>query len=120
MSFSASPTWFTKAVVSASSSEKASAKSTAGMLRAMASSIPVGVQFPEQAHHLNVNPDEGHQDAEGGVPFHVLWRTISASRFNKAEVADERERSNDQNEQRDADADKARGVQERHGISRGP
>src|SRR5438093_212154 len=57
--------------------------------RALGSSLPPILQLREQPKHLEVQPDERHQQAERAVPLHVLRRAAGRALFDEIEVEHE-------------------------------
>ena len=75
------------------------------MVRLMVDSIPEGLDFREEANHFDVNPDQGNENSESSIPFHVLGGTVFRPGFNKSKIGNEGEGCYDQDEECHANTD---------------
>src|SRR5450631_4891305 len=96
--------------ISGSKAETISVRATSGPHRS-ASAI---VQLRQQAQDLEVEPDEGHQNAEGAVPLHELGRPRPGPLLDEVEVEHQVQRGHDDHQQADADAEGPRRIDEPH------
>jgi hypothetical protein len=63
-------------------------------------------QLRQEPQELEVEPDQRHQQAEGGVPLHVAGRAALGAALDEVEVEDEVQRRHGHDDQADQDPDR--------------
>src|SRR5262245_30901493 len=75
--------------------------------------LPSFLKLGEQAQHLQVEPDERHQEGEGTVPLHVLGGAARGAPLDEVEIEDEVQRRDAHHDQAEDDPDRPAAVDER-------
>ena len=72
--------------------------------------LVAAAEFGEEAENLHIEPDEGDEEREGGVPLHVFGCAIGDAALDEVEVEDEVHGGDADDDEGEADADDAAAI----------